>query len=258
MQSELNFVLNIKNKTMKTKLYLSFLLITAIAFTSCRKDWFDVVRGSGPVVSEDRSVATYDEVDLSIPADIYISQGNNERITIEAQENILDVIETDVNNHKLKLRFSNGVSVRRFDPIKVYITTRDITEVSVSGAGNIYNDGPLVTDVLNIRVSGSGNIELDDIDSPIVDTRISGSGKVYLSGFCDEQYLQVSGSGDIYGFDLESSDTEVEISGSGKAEVRVEHYLKARISGSGKVFYKGNPNHVDSKISGSGGVYHVD
>ncbi len=243
---------------MKTKLYLPVLLFTAFAFTSCQKDWFDVVRGSGPVVSEDRSVATYEEVDLSLPADVYITQGNHERITIEAQENVLDVIETEVRNHKLKLRFSNGVSVRRFDPIKVYITTRNITEVSVSGAGNIYSDGPIITNALNIRVSGSGNVDLYDIDTPVVDASISGSGKVFLSGFCDEQYLHVSGSGDVRAFDLESIDTEVEISGSGKTEISVEHYLKARISGSGKVYYKGYPDHIDSKISGSGGVYHVD
>lgn len=242
---------------MRTKVYLPILALTLILFSSCERDFFDVVKGDGPIVSENRYTQSWDEVALMIPADVYIVQGEDEGITIEAQDNVLDVIETEVRHGELKLKFEDGVVVKRFDPIKVYVTTNDISQITVSGSGNVYNESPLVTNELRVRISGSGNVDLHDIDTPLMDARISGSGKVYLDGFTADLYLQISGSGDIYAFDLLTETAEVSISGSGRTEVTVADYLDAQISGSGSIYYRGHPD-IDSRISGSGGLYHVN
>jgi hypothetical protein len=241
---------------MNSKLYLTIIATAGILFGSCERDMFDVVKGQGPVISEDRTTPSFEEVSVSIPADVYIYQGHDEGITIEAQGNVLDVIETEVRNHELKLKFENGVNVKRFEPIKIFITTNDINEISVSGSGNVYNETPIITSELRIQISGSGNVDLHDIDTPLVDAKISGSGKIYLSGYCEDMYLQISGSGNIHAFDLMSETADVEISGSGKAEITATDYLNAQISGSGSIYYKGHPD-IDTRISGSGGLYHV-
>lgn len=241
---------------MRTQLYLA-IIGTTLLFSSCENEWFDVVKGSGPVVSETRSTSSFNDLSLSIPADVYIYQGNDEGITIEAQDNILDVIRTDVKHDELEIRFDNGIIAKRYERIKVFITTNDLSMIRISGSGNVYNETPIVTDELNIKISGSGNVELRDIDAPLVEARVSGSGKVNLSGFCAEQNLDISGSGDIYAFGLLSETVRINISGSGKSEISASEYIDATISGSGKVYYKGHPD-VDSRISGSGGIYHVD
>lgn len=238
---------------MNSKFYLP-IIATAILFSSCQKEWVDVVRGSGPVVSEDRTTPSYDKVSLNIPADVYIYQGDEEGITIEAQNNILDVIDTRVRNNELDIKFENGVVAKHYEPIKVYITTANISEIRISGSGNVYNETPLVTDELNVRISGSGNVDLQDIDTPLLDARISGSGRVYLSGECAEQILRISGSGNIHAFGLYSDEADINISGSGKTEVNVTDYLHGDISGSGSIYYKGHPV-VESHISGSGRIY---
>lgn len=241
---------------MRTQLYLA-IIGTTLLFSSCENEWVDVVKGSGPVVSENRNTASFKNLSLSLPADVYIYQGPDEGITIEAQDNILDVIRTDVKHDELEIRFDNGVVAKRYEPIKVFITTNDLRFIKISGSGNVYNETPLLTDELNIRISGSGNVELHDIDTPLLDAKISGSGKVNLGGFCREQYINISGSGDVYAFGLLSETADINISGSGKTEIAVADYINANISGSGKVYYKGNPD-IDSRISGSGGIYHVD
>jgi len=241
---------------MKTIVYLPIIAATLL-LTSCEKEWIDVVRGTGPVVSEDRTTPSYHEVTLNIPADVYIYQGVNEGITIEAQNNVIDVIDTRVKNGELDIKFENNVVVKRYEPIKVYITTKDLSMIKISGSGNVYNETPIVTDELVMKISGSGNVDLHDIDALHVEARISGSGKIYLSGVCDDQYMQISGSGSIHAFDLVSKISEINISGSGKTEITALDYLNAEISGSGNIYYKGHPG-VDSHISGSGGLYHVD
>ncbi len=241
---------------MRTQLYLA-VIITTLLFSSCENEWVDVVKGSGPVVSENRNTPSFRNLTLSVPADVYISQGDAEGITIEAQNNILDVLRTDVRHDELEIRFDNGVVAKRYETIKVYITTKEITQIKISGSGNVSNETPILTNELNLRISGSGNVELTDIDTHILDARISGSGNVNIGGYCTEQYLNISGSGDVYGFGLLTESADIRISGSGKTEIAVADYLNATISGSGKIYYKGSPD-INSSISGSGGIYHVN
>lgn len=241
---------------MKTMIYFT-IIASAILLGSCERDFVEVVKGSGPVVSETRHISNYDEVSLSIPANVYIYQGNEETVIVEAQDNVIDVIRTDVDRDELNIRFANHVLVKRHEPIKVFITTRNLSQIRIAGSGNVYSETPIITDRLYIKISGSGNVDLHEIDSPLVDAQISGSGKVYLSGFCADQVLNISGSGNIHAFNLMSETADVNISGSGKTEITVSQYLNARISGSGDVFYKGRPS-VDSRISGSGRIHSVD
>ncbi len=102
---------------MHTKLFLP-LIVATLLFSSCASDWVEIVKGSGPVVSEDSNTSSFNEVTLSIPADVYIYQGTDEGITIEAQDNVLDVIRTEVRGSELNLRFENRVVVKRFDPLR--------------------------------------------------------------------------------------------------------------------------------------------
>ena len=64
----------------------------------------------------------------------------------------------------------------------------------------------------------------------------------------------VTGSGDFYGFDLEVNDTDVSVTGSGDAKVVCNVNLKARVTGSGDIMYKGNPKTEDTKVAGSGSI----
>jgi hypothetical protein len=96
-----------------------------------------------------------------------------------------------------------------------------------------------------------------DVIAHIVESEISGSGQIYVSGSTYEHSINISGSGNIRAFPLTTQRTYVKISGSGNSEVSVEDYLDVNISGSGNVFYKGNPQ-INTHISGSGNVVKVN
>lgn len=240
---------------MRSKLFLPIIAL-AILFSSCERDWYENIKGVGPIVSETRTVATYNDLYLGIPAEVYLYQGNDESITLDAQSNILDVIETEVRGNELKIKFRNGIGVRRHETIKIYITSRNYNRLQISGSGNIYSETPILSSGINMKISGSGNIRMMNIDAPVVEAQISGSGKINMSGFTANQYLKISGSGDIFAFGLLSETADIQISGSGKTEVNVTEFLNADISGSGSIYYKGNPS-IQSKISGSGRIYPV-
>ncbi|MEM6263369.1 MAG: head GIN domain-containing protein [Bacteroidota bacterium] len=224
-------------------------LIIAMCWTGCDGDGV-CVKGSGETVSQVIAVPDFDGIDLEIDADVFITQGEPQQVEVNAQQNILDEIERDVQNGTWEIELDG--CIRNHDDIKIYITMPRLEKVHLSGSGDIQSQNVINTDDIDLRISGSGDIDLqtnaDDITS-----RISGSGKIRLSGTADEHEMQISGSGDLESYDLITRSTDIRISGSGDAQVDVEEFLKVRISGSGDVRYEGNPT-LDVEVTGSGDV----
>jgi hypothetical protein len=102
-------------------------------------------------------------------------------------------------------------------------------------------------------LSGSGNINLE-FDADTIETKLSGSGDFILKGTTNKLISKTSGSGNVSSNNLIAKEVECGISGSGNMKVFCTENLKARISGSGDIFYYGNPKTRDTKVSGSGTI----
>ena len=100
---------------------------------------------------------------------------------------------------------------------------------------------------MDVSLSGSGDIVLN-IESNKAKANVSGSGDITLKGRASNLLATVTGSGDFHGFDLDSVNTEVSVTGSGDAKVNCSGELKARVTGSGDIEYRGNPTREDTKV----------
>ena len=138
--------------------------------------------------------------------------------------------------------------------------TGGILNVGYENRVNVVDDDISVQvtlpEIEEVNLSGSGKINITGFpDEDRLKVRISGSGKVTVedSFNIDKVEVDISGSGDADLDEVKATEADIDISGSGSVRLGVENYLKARISGSGKVYYWGNAE-VDSRISGSGKV----
>lgn len=145
-----------------------------------------------------------------------------------------------------------GVNIKKNGNFELSIPFESLSKVSLSGSGVIDSEDP-IRGSLEISLSGSGNIDLK-LDTEKVETQISGSGKIKFSGTSKDSDLRIKGSANYNGLELETQNTSIEISGSGQAKVNASVSLNARIKGSGSIRYKGNPQKVNTHISGSGKV----
>ncbi|UOQ54591.1 head GIN domain-containing protein [Hymenobacter cellulosivorans] len=238
---------------MKNLFCLSLLTLT-LGLTACDCDdvFPDKVTGSGPVVTENRTVANFSRLDLNVDAEVFLTQGPSQTVRVEAQQNILDVLQTNVSGEKLSIRYGR-VNVRRHEPVKVFIVTPSLSDVAVSGSGNVVGQSAWRTDNLDLSLSGSGGIELAVTGTQNLRTDISGSGKVRLAGDARRADVHISGSGAVEGYPLTVQQAEVSLSGSGSTYLTITQALNASISGSGKVYYRGRPS-VTAHTSGSGRV----
>ena len=241
-------------KMSSRKLMIALVAILPMALVSCQDDFMFGVSGQGEIVKQTVQIEDFDGFVSTIAADIFITQGDEQEVVIEAQQNIIDEINLDrVDNGIWTIHFRHIVHYAR--PIKIYITMTTLTKAGITGSGDIEGVTAFTgLDRLKLFITGSGSIDLDS-DSKEIDAEITGSGDMKLYGSTERVDLLISGSGGFLGKDLKTAEAEITITGSGNARLNVEEYLKVFIAGSGTVYYTGNPE-VDLHISGSGNVIH--
>ena len=230
-------------------LAFTFLFVSFLSFNlSAQK-----VRGNGNIVSQNRNVGSFGKVHTYGSYDLVITDANEHKVTVEADENLQQYIIVETEGNTLKIRHQKGVNFNSSKQILIHISAPMLSEVALSGSGNIKSTNQLNgSDKFNISSSGSGNIEMD-VETSDMSAAISGSGNISLKGKTKQLDGRISGSGNIRAKNLQSEVTSVRISGSGSAEVVATQKLDTKIAGSGDVRYWGNAS-VDSKVAGSGSV----
>ena len=213
-----------------------------------------------PVKSQDRgeklNLPEFDEIHMGTSGEVYLKQGSETEVILEAPERRKDNLEIEVKGGKLYIGNKSGANWRNRNnggDLVVYVTIKDIRALKVSSAGRVFGRGVLKADEMDLAVSGSGRIEVE-LEADELESSISGSGRIELGGKCNYNDVNISGSGRLLAEGLVSEVYYISISGSGNCRINVSKKMEARVSGSGRVYYKGNPDKVDSRVSGSGGI----
>ncbi len=235
----------------------SIVVTLVLAITvSCSAQWGKKIKGNGDKVTIERSTGDYDAIAVSGWFDVDLVDGKEGQLTLEGESNLLEYIVTEVKNGKLLIKTENNVNLKPSDwnsGIRITVPVERISAISLSGSGDIVGKTILKTDKLETAMSGSGDITLD-VETGSVSASMSGSGDITLSGNTTDFSATISGSGDIKAFDLQADNVEATVSGSADIKVTANKMLKARVSGSGDITYRGNPEKLDTKTSGSGDI----
>lgn len=238
---------------MKTKARGVFTLIVAIFIVALSTGVYASTNSDDK--KQNRKVGDFDEISLSIPADLYLTQGSKNEVIIEADEDLLEKIETEVSGGRLDIKFERWYNYRGISNIKVYITVKEIEKLILAGSGEIVSKSPIKSDKIGFIISGSGTINIDELIANRVGVVISGSGDIRIGGKTKAQELDatVTGSGDFISSEIEFNEADLTITGSGTIKALVVDRLDANITGSGKIYYKGKPV-IDANITGSGKI----
>lgn len=232
------------------------LIAIAVLFsTQVEAQWWGSkkVRGNGDVVTKTRSVGEYDKIGVGGSFDVKLVAGAEGKITIQMDENLFEYLITEVEGDQLKIRWKKGTNVYSRSKILITVPFKDIYAVSLAGSGDVYSEDVIKADNFKSSLAGSGDLKLK-VDADHIKSSIAGSGDIYLQGATNSVRASIAGSGDVHAYELTSKEADVSIAGSGGIKISVSDLLKARISGSGNVYYKGNPAKQDVKVSGSGNV----
>ncbi|HWQ46395.1 MAG TPA: head GIN domain-containing protein [Longilinea sp.] len=231
------------------KSLIAILLIFTIALSGCT---IYMTTGSGTLVEENRSVSNVEAVQFTSVGQLTIVQGDSESLVVEAEDNIISHITTEMEGSTLVIGFDDGADnmVTPTRMITYTLTVTDLHDIELSGAGNISMD-ELTADDVTIRLSGAGNIDIGTLTATTITVSLPGAGNISINGTVNEEELELSGFGNYNAHDLQASVANVNVSGAGNASVWVTDTLNVGISGAGSVEYYGTPD-ITQSISGVG------
>ena len=189
-------------------------------------------QGSTNVTKESRDVTGFEEVELMGVGRLSIEQTGSESLSVEAQEDVLPKLKTEVVDNRLIIGPKPDTAIHTTEPVNYELTVKNLNALEVSGSANVEAEG-VSTDSLAVTISGTGNVK--------------------TGGEADKQEVSISGAGDYRAGELESKAVEIDVGGAGSAIVNASENLNARISGVGSVEYIGDPT-VEQDVSGVGRV----
>lgn len=193
-----------------------------------------MVIGSGKGIVQSRELTgSFDSIEVTGSADIDVRRGDRCTIEVHGEDNLVDFLETELVGSALQVGIKRGVNFTSHLPLKVVATT------------------PTVSDV---DVSGSGDVRLSGLDQNELRVELRGSGDVVADGRASTVSLALQGSGDIDTRRLQARKATIKLHGSGDVRAFASEEAKVRLHGSGDVTVKGRPKVRDSRVAGSGDI----
>ena len=235
---------------------LCVLICVGITSLSCSAQWGKTIKGNGNNITIERNTDKYEGVSVSGWFDVDLISGEEGSITLQGEENLLEYIITEVQDGNLVIKTEKGVNLKTSSwksEIRITVPVESISSVTMSGSGDIVGKTKIKSDKFNTAMSGSGDITMD-IETRSLSATMSGSGDITLRGRTSDFEATISGSGDIEAYDLEADHVNATVSGSADIQVTANKSITARVSGSGDISYRGNPEKVNTKTSGSGDI----
>jgi hypothetical protein len=201
----------------------------------------NALRGSGRVESESREVSGFDEIEVCCGMQLILSQGQSESLVIEADDNILPEIISEVTGRKLSVRYDDStgtVNIRPTRPVRVTVSAVEIRGVTLSGGGSL-EAGPFESDQVSVDLSGGSQAEIQALRSSRLEVGISGGGRFSAQELqVNELSLDLSGGSNVSIRALQGELLELEATGGGNVEV-AGSVTGQSISLSGGVEYQG-------------------
>jgi Putative auto-transporter adhesin, head GIN domain len=229
-------VFNVKNFYIYKKITMKqilFFFIALVSLASC-----DHVSGSGNIITEKRQVGNFKGISAGGGFEVEVRIGSATEVTVEADDNVIEFIETTVSGGVLKIRtedrhnFSNA-------HMKVYVTVPSLNSIRASASASITVDGLLTgMEKISFQSSSSGSINAE-VDAPVIETDVSSAGSVNISGKTKTHIAEASSGGSIKASNLLSEQTNVSASSGASADVHASISLKANGSSGANISYRG-------------------
>ena len=235
---------------------LSKLIIAAIlgvALTSCKFDLsFGQVTGNGDVVEATRDIdEDFDEIRVSRGLDVYLTQGDETNILIEADENLHDLITTEVSNNILKITSEENIGSASAK--KIYVTFENISIIKATSGSDVYSENTIKSDELTLITTSGSDMEVKVNVEDLTLESTSGS-DLRVSGTTNLLAAKCSSGADIKAGKLEALEAKVSASSGSDVTVNTSKKLIAKASSGGDIKYYGNPEKVETSDGVSGSV----
>ncbi|WP_411032103.1 head GIN domain-containing protein [Spongiimicrobium sp. 3-5] len=238
---------------MTTLARITIALIMAIIMSSCAFDinFGNGKQGNGVVATEDRKVTEeFTVVSASEGLDVFVTQADDFSIEVEADENVIDLIGTDIKNGRLRIHAIENIGRATK---KIYVSLPEVTALESSSGSDLVSSAPIKADKISLDASSGSDLHVE-LNADEVEADASSGADIRISGETDILYASASSGSDIKAKDLLTKTCTADVSSGADITVNVSESLTADASSGGDISYTGEAT-VQKKKSASGSVH---
>ena len=213
---------------------LSLMVIVSIGLLSafgCNIGSIGGVEGSGNAKSEKRDVSNFKKIEASGAVQLVIDAKNDFSFEIEADDNLISLIKTEVSGDTLKISTEGKFSPKTKITIKVSMP-----------------------ELVSLNISGASKADVTNVKTDSLKLEASGASRINISGEASKLESDANGASTIDAEGLTVSDADAKASGASKTTVSAINDLKADASGASTILYTGEPKNISPKSSGASSV----
>jgi len=234
------------------KLVVSVLFTGIIAVcVSCKCENI-TVKGNGILRTSEKTVTAFEKIVADGTVEVRYYASDEYRVVFTIDENLHDYVEIFTRNNALNIGLKKNVSYSRLTKFLVEVYCPVLTGISADGFIDFEGMDIISTPTFKTNISGSGIIK-GTIECENFSADIDGFGEMTITGNTNDARINISGSGIFDGKEFKTKNATVDIDGFGKVYIWVTDKLKVNISGSGTLYYIGEPN-IESSINGFGRI----
>lgn len=213
-------------------------------------NWGSGKRGNGVVVDETRTVSeSFTAVSASEGLDVYVEQGDDFDIRVEADENVIELIGTDIKDGKLRIHAIENIGRATKN---VFVNLPEITALSSSSGADLTGRGMIEADKVRLDASSGADLRVE-IAADEIEADCSSGADIRLSGRANLFYADASSGSDIKAEELQAEVCNAKASSGADIRVFVTRTLTADASSGADIRYGGDPS-VETRKSASGSV----
>ena len=228
---------------------------------------------------ETRAVPSFTGISASSVFNITVTKGSTESLTIEADDEVMQFVRSEVKNGVLNLYLDSKNKVKNIKNLKATVVMKNLDKVILSGTCKLTSNDLFTPDKFKAECSGVSNMEVNintgqlsleasgtskiriksnisnnadldvsgtstiqgDLKATSVKINSSGVCTVELTGSASNLMIDASGVSKVLAEDFVVKTAAIESSGTSKITVNVTDVLKVDSSGASSVGYKGSP-----------------
>ena len=254
----------------KTIIQFSALFFLTI-LSSCGLDMLNRIEGNNNVISIDRDIdENFTKVRVSTGIELIIDQGSEVSLTVEADENLHDIIITEVEDVKLKIYTEKNIW--KSASKKVYLTVNTLEELKASSGSSIKTSTVLNATNLTVGSSSGASVNLDikavnlssktssgasanlDVNATNVVSDSSSGSTMKIKGETSTHETNASSGSSINAYRLVSKNVTAKVSSGASISVYASENINGRASSGGSISFEGDPKTVTKNTSSGGSI----
>lgn len=210
------------------------------------------VDGNGNVVSTDRSISDdFDTIEVSRGIDLYLTQSDDVSVTVESDENLQDIIMTEVEDNVLRVYADNNI--RRSTKQAVYLNFNNIKSIKATSGSDVYGQNDIKAETLNLKTTSGADMSLT-VDTNKLYCKATSGSDLQISGTTDYLSAEATSGSDIKANNLISKRCEARATSGADVAVNPADELIANATSGGDIRYYGNPKKLEKSDNVSGSV----